>query len=155
MTNALYRLVYCSRNLIAGSPDEIDQAIQDILSVARLKNAQLGITGALMFNSGCFLQTLEGMHDPLMELFKHIERDNRHDEVSILTCEPIAERAFGNWSMAYVGTKESDLARHQSIAEESGFDPSKITGDAVFGFLHRLVLEGEQEMDCQPQRAFG
>jgi hypothetical protein len=101
MTNALYRLVYRSRNRIAGSSGDTDQAVQDILSVSRRNNARLGVTGALMFNSGCFLQTLEGMHDPLMELFKHIERDKRHDEVSILTCEPITERVFGNWSMAF------------------------------------------------------
>jgi hypothetical protein len=144
MTN-LYRLVYCSRNLIAGSSGDTDHAVQDILSVARRRNAQLGITGALMFNSGCFLQTLEGTRDPLMDLFAHIKRDKRHDEVSMLSCEPITERAFGNWSMAYVGTNERDLARHQSIAKETGYDPSRMSGDAVFEFLHRLVLEGEPE----------
>jgi hypothetical protein len=145
MTNALYRLVYCSRNRIAGSFADTDQAVQDILSVSRRNNARLGVTGALMFNSGCFLQILEGVHDPLLDLFKHIERDNRHDEVSILTCEPVTERFFGNWSMAFVGTKPSDVARRQSIAEESGYDPSKMSGDAVFKFLHRLALEGEQQ----------
>ena len=155
MTKGLYRIVYFSRNRIAGSSDEIDQAVQGILTVARRKNAQLGITGALMFNSGCFLQTLEGIHAPLLELFQCIKLDRRHSAVSMLTFEPIAERAFGNWSMAFVGTKTSDLAQHGAIAEESGFDPSRMSSDAVSDFLHRLVLREEQGTNDAPQRAFG
>jgi hypothetical protein len=155
MSNDLYRIVYFSRNRIGGSPEEIDRAVQDILSVARRKNAQLGFTGALMFNSGCFLQILEGRHAPLLELFERIKRDERHSAVSMLTIEPIAERAFGNWSMAFVGTKESDLAQHGAIAEESGFDPSRMSSDAVSSFLHKLVLREEQQRDSQSQSAFG
>jgi hypothetical protein len=154
MTEGLYRIVYFSRNRIAGSSDEIYRAVQDILSVARRKNAQLGITGALMFNSGCFIQTLEGMRTPLMELFQRIKLDQRHGGVSMLTCEPIAERSFGAWSMAFVGTKQSDGWRH-AIAEESGDDPSRISGDAVSEFLHKLALREEQDMDSVAQRAFG
>jgi hypothetical protein len=145
MSKGLHRIVYFSRNRIAGSSSEIDQAVRDILSVARRNNARLGITGALMFNSGCFVQILEGMHAPLTDLFQRIKLDQRHAAVSMLTCSPIAERAFGHWSMAFVGTNKSDLARRHAIGEESGFDPSRMTGDAVFEFLLRLVLNEEQE----------
>jgi hypothetical protein len=151
----LYRIVYFSRNRITGSRAKVDQSVLQILSVARRKNPKLGITGALMFNSGCFLQILEGMQAPLLGLFHRIKLDNRHGAVSMITFEPIAERSFGNWSMAFVGTKESDLAQHGAIAEESGFDPSRMSSDAVSSFLHKLVLREEQQRDSQSQSAFG
>ena len=60
MTETLYRLVYFSRNLITGMPAEISAEIDSILASARRNNAPLGITGALIFNSGIFAQVLEG-----------------------------------------------------------------------------------------------
>ena len=56
MTAALYRLVYMSRNDIT---DEIDTQIDDILETSRENNRLAEVTGALMFNTGCFAQVLE------------------------------------------------------------------------------------------------
>jgi hypothetical protein len=145
VTDDLYRLVYFSRNRIAGSHADIDLAVQDILSKARSKNAKLGITGALMFNSGCFIQTLEGPQWPVKDIFHRIKTDPRNGAVTVLSSGTISERSFAHWSMAFVGTDKSDLARHGGIAEESGFDPSRMSGDAVSEFLHRLLLKEEQE----------
>ncbi|PPQ33173.1 hypothetical protein CCR94_02775 [Rhodoblastus sphagnicola] len=57
MTRALHRLIYFSRRCVAVSPGSND-ALLDILAVSRRNNGRLGLTGALMFNSGCFIQII-------------------------------------------------------------------------------------------------
>ncbi|WP_244594157.1 BLUF domain-containing protein [Rhodoblastus sphagnicola] len=161
MTNGLYRLIYFSRNRVGRSSEDFEQAVRNILSVARRKNAQAGVTGALMYNSGCFVQILEGERANVQKIYELVRRDERHSDVTLLGFEAVAERGFGHWSMAFVGAKESDLARHGVIAEESGFDPSRMSGQAIFEFLHRLAHEREEkgekeeEMDSESQQAFG
>ena len=50
----LYRLVYASKNLIAGDEDEAAAAIAQILSTSQRNNAAVDVTGALLFNKGAF-----------------------------------------------------------------------------------------------------
>jgi hypothetical protein len=139
----LYRLIYHSRNRLTGSASDQEKSVRDILSVARRKNALVGVTGALMFNSACFIQILEGKRDAVERIYERIRCDTRHGVVTLLSFESIAERAFGNWSMAYVGAVEAEKALHDGIAKESGYDPSKMSGESLFEFLHNLVLRDE------------
>ena len=81
--------------------------IEDILSVARARNESLGITGALMFNEGRFIQILEGREVDVKAVFESIRRDPRHSDVDILSIVPWGKRRFESWSMAFVGTSES------------------------------------------------
>ncbi|MBB4200534.1 hypothetical protein GGD83_004363 [Rhodoblastus sphagnicola] len=74
-----------------------------------------------------------------------MKRDERHTNVSLVTFEPAAERAFGHWSMAYIGTKSELNARYGAIAEESGFDPSLMNGQAVFEYLRMLAHKEEAQ----------
>ncbi|SER46102.1 Sensors of blue-light using FAD [Faunimonas pinastri] len=143
MTEAIQRLVYYSRNRMGGSPEETVEAIHGILAASRRNNARAGITGALMFNAGCFGQVLEGPADAVEATFERIQQDPRHDEVSLLDLSLQAERFFGNWSMAFVGGSEDGRARYGSLAGDSGFDPSRMTGEALFGALRQLILEEE------------
>ena len=99
----LYRLVYYSRNLIPGHPADIEAEIDSILQSARRNNAPLGVTGALIFNSGVFAQALEGPRHSIEGVFERIQRDRRHADVQVLAFEATPERRFPNWSMAFVG----------------------------------------------------
>jgi hypothetical protein len=143
MTNALSRLVYYSRNRVAGGPEELADAIALILAASRKNNAEVGVTGALMFNAGCFAQVLEGPQDAVEGVFERIQQDERHGDVSLLAFEPVEKRAFENWSMGFVGASVADAARYDIVAEESGFDPARMTGDALFKTLNRLAVEEE------------
>ena len=143
MTDAIHRLVYYSRNRIVGTPEELAFAIQDILNASRRNNPRSGVTGALMFNAGCFAQVLEGPYSNVEHTFERIQQDVRHGNVSILSFSPVACRNFGNWSMSFAGTSIKDAARFGSIAGDSGYDPSLMSAESVFETLHRLVIEEE------------
>lgn len=143
MSDDLYRLVYYSRNAVVGDADSLAAAISSILAKSQANNQRVGVTGALMFNSGCFAQVLEGSSSSIEEVFERIQQDERHGEVSLLAFDPAPSRAFENWSMGFVGASVEDAARYGAIVQESGFDPARMTGEAIFETLHRLALEEE------------
>lgn len=140
MENSLTRLVYYSRNCITG--DALPQ-IDAILASSRRNNGAANVTGALVFNMGCFGQILEGPRRAVEMTFERIQRDERHGEVSLLDFQAVEERAFPNWSMAFVGSSRLDENRFADIARQSGFDPSRMSADSLFEILHNLALEEE------------
>jgi hypothetical protein len=143
MTDVLHRLIYYSRNRMTGSPDELIAGIHDILTSSRRNNALARITGALMFNGGCFAQVLEGPPDAVEETFDRIQMDERHGDVVLLGVAITEERAFDRWAMAFVGTSVEDVVRYGGIADVSRYDPSQMAREELFEALHRLVLEYE------------
>ena len=54
----LYRLIYVSRNAMAGQARQLDEEIGRILASSRRNNARVGVTGALLFSADCFAQAL-------------------------------------------------------------------------------------------------
>jgi hypothetical protein len=142
MSDPLYRLVYYSRNAIAGGAD-LATAITSILAKSQANNLRVGVTCALMFNSGCFAQVLEGERSAVEGVFERIQQDERHGDVSLLAFDPEPLRAFENWSMGFVGGSVDDAALYASFGQKSGFDPARMTGDALFEALHRLALDEE------------
>ena len=143
MSENLYRLVYYSRNAVAGDANALAAAVTSILAKSQVNNQREGVTGALMFNSGCFAQVLEGARPAVENVFERIQQDARHGEVSLLAFDPAPCRAFENWSMGFVGASVEDGARYSSLGQDSGFDPAQMTGEALFETLHRLALEEE------------
>jgi hypothetical protein len=99
----LHRLIYCSRNRIAGSPQEITSAIEAILRRSRLINKSKDVTGALLFNGEAFAQVLEGSRAAVQAIYANILKDSRHSHVVLLEDVPIGVRDFTNWSMAFSG----------------------------------------------------
>ena len=139
----LYRLVYASKNLIAGTEAEIAAAVTQILETSQRNNTKVGVTGALMFNAGAFAQVLEGPRRAVEETFERIQRDLRHSDVTVLEGGQTDSRGFANWSMAFAGKSAQGQARFSSLASESGFDLARLSGDRVFAMLHELVLDEE------------
>jgi hypothetical protein len=143
MSGELARLVYYSRNSIVGDGDALSTEIQTILTASQRNNAQAGVTGALLFNAGCFGQVLEGPRRAVEATFERIQRDARHSDVSLLAFTPADSRAFPNWSMGFVGSRSGDAGRFGAIADASGFDPSRMDADRLFARLHALAQEEE------------
>jgi len=141
--SSLFRLVYYSRNRLPGAPAAMAAAIERILEASRRNNAGVAVSGALMFNAGCFGQVLEGPHDAVEETFERIQQDERHGDVAVLAFGPIENRSFENWSMAFVGGSEAGAAQWGRIAELSGFDPSRVSADDLADTLRRFVREEE------------
>ncbi len=138
----LYRLVYASKNLL-GPDDDPAAAVEQILDASRRNNGPAGITGALLFNGGAFAQVLEGPRHAVELTFERIQRDLRHGEVTVLQCGPAEGRGFPDWSMAFVGRSPRGQQLWSGLAAESGFDLTRLDGDAVFSMLHTLVLDEE------------
>ena len=143
MTDDLCRLVYYSRNHLQGSAEDVAAGIRHILSVSQVRNVQVGVTGALMFNGGCFAQILEGPREAVEATFERIQRDDRHGDMTLLDLADIKVRGFPGWSMAFVGREADAHARFGGLGDESGFDPTRMTGEHIFDVLSRLVLEEE------------
>ncbi|RZL29203.1 MAG: BLUF domain-containing protein [Sphingomonas sp.] len=144
MSAETYRLVYYSRNLTTSDGETFAAEVNDILATSRANNERDGITGALMFNAGCFAQVLEGPLDAVEVAFERIQQDDRHSEVSLLAMEPIAKRSFPNWAMGFVGLSDHDAARFADVATASDFDPSRFSGDKLHSILRDLAVEEER-----------
>jgi len=99
--NGTFRLMYRSRDLI--SADEREVALGHLFSFARSNNKALGICGALLVDGDHFVQTLEGDEGPVRDLFARIARDDRHDQVELLSAGAVDGRVFARWSMARIG----------------------------------------------------
>ncbi|MDQ3005260.1 MAG: BLUF domain-containing protein [Chloroflexota bacterium] len=101
----LTHLIYTS----AAIPNLDHSELKTILLVARGNNAQLSVTGMLLYISRSFFQVLEGDEATLAELFARISLDPRHGNVTRIIHEPIAQRAFGDWTMGFLEGEASEL----------------------------------------------
>lgn len=93
----LIHLIYSSAAVRPFSQDDLTQ----LLSKARFKNDKLSVTGMLLYAEGSFFQVLEGGPDVVDALFATIKNDDRHTKITLIIREPIAKRAFANWTMGY------------------------------------------------------
>jgi hypothetical protein len=100
-SSTIFRLIYKSRSRVPGP--ERDAELGKIFAVARRKNSEGGITGALLLYDDWFAQTLEGEEDAVRKLFARIEQDDRHDSVEVREQGFVAARVFSRWAMARVG----------------------------------------------------
>jgi blue light- and temperature-responsive anti-repressor len=141
MSSDIYKIVYCSKNLIQGKQAERDAEIAQILQTARANNKGLNITGALLFSSGYFAQVLEGPQVAIEEVFEKIQRDTRHGDVTVLGSQTGGQRDFPEWSMARVqppdGVNSGEMAAR---LEKALLDPGA-SADGVLGLLRSLVIQ--------------
>jgi len=135
-----YRLVYHSLNRIVGTDEQVQAEINGILAASRTNNSKVGVTGALMFNSGYFAQVLEGAQGAIEATFERIQRDERHGAVTLLEFSPVEGRGFSNWSMAFIGSSAAHSARFGDLAKTTGFDPGRLSGEALFRSIHDVLM---------------
>jgi hypothetical protein len=108
-SGACFRLIYRSHSQLP-SGDQGHTDLGDILTGARVKNAALGITGALMLYDDWFAQVLEGPKTAVEDLFARIKADPRHDSVRLHEADSVPKRLFDKWAMAIVAEHhEPDL----------------------------------------------
>jgi hypothetical protein len=143
MSADLYRLVYYSVNRVAGKTADVSTEIGNILEKSQSNNAEAGLTGALIFNSGIFAQVLEGTRAEIEATFERIQRDARHGDVQVLAFEPSPGRGFPTWSMGYVGNSRADVNVFGEIGNDTGFDAKRLEGDRIYEIMRRIALEEE------------
>jgi len=107
-----YQMIYSSES---ATPMQMDD-LEEILEHARHSNAEKGITGALLYVDGVFLQVLEGEMEAVQTLMEKIAKDFRHETVTVLKQGPIETTAFSDWDMAYVSATPKQVAEWAGLS---------------------------------------
>ncbi|MBU1607693.1 MAG: BLUF domain-containing protein [Alphaproteobacteria bacterium] len=97
----LYRWAYVSQARF--HEEQGEEAVSEILGVSRIRNASLGVTGALIFAGGRFAQLLEGRELDVLDLQNSILHDTRHSTVTTIDMNLNPRRLFGDWALLYSG----------------------------------------------------
>ena len=95
----MFRLIYKSRS---SQPIDWD-FVNQLIGSSESRNEKVGITGVLLATRSHFLQVLEGDFDEINRLFMRIARDERHDEVQLISFGAVETRLFGGWAMHAIG----------------------------------------------------
>ena len=113
---ALYEVLYVSTI----APDQPLSVVAEIAGRARFVNAELDITGLLIFDGQRFCQQLEGPQKAVLKLIERIRNDPRHINVEVLHHGPLAGRRFQQFSLAFSTVEDADaLARMERLDGEA------------------------------------
>ena len=138
---ALLRSLYVSRPCDAiASGSDFDLAVGDILAISRTRNAQDGITGALLASHGCFMQVLEGPADAVTALMDRIARDPRHCAMRRIPDESADRRLFAEWSMYFGRLDQVDAALARAFAQDGPLDPFRMDPERLLAFLYSCAV---------------
>lgn len=133
-------LAYCSSATRLFDSAELVQ----LLRQSRDSNLRQDLTGLLLYHDGSFIQVLEGDADVVQTLYRTICGDLRHKAVTRLTAAPLARRNFGEWSMAFVDTRDllpEDREAYSDFLQQP-LAPEQYEGPRALQLLHsfrRLV----------------
>jgi hypothetical protein len=97
--------------------------IQSLLHQSRQYNAQVGITGVLLYIRGHIIQVLEGDKTAVKDLFARIKLDPRHTQVTCVLNKSIDERLFSEWSMGYQTLTGEQFEAVNSITDLAKAEP--------------------------------
>ncbi|MEP7210285.1 MAG: BLUF domain-containing protein [Alphaproteobacteria bacterium] len=131
----LVRCLYASRPAEPLSGSFLDS----ILEQSRKKNPILGVTGMLCVSDNLFIQVLEGGRDEVCELYNAIVRDQRHQQVRLLSYEEVMERRFGNWAMGQVNVAKLNPGLLLKYFKRAELDPFDCSGHVTMALLLELV----------------
>jgi Sensors of blue-light using FAD len=131
----LVRLMYASRAVPAVDQEELVA----ILKKSKANNAKSGVTGALCFSEGVFMQVLEGGRNAVNQLYTRIAVDARHRDVVLLSYDEIEERRFAGWSMGQVNMQRLNPALLLKYSECARLDPYAVSGRVSMALFDELV----------------
>ena len=94
----LHRVIYISEAVGAAGSNLL--SFVEILGISDRNNRRDHLTGALLCHAGRFLQVIEGSRGDLDMLMTRLRGDPRHQNIRILSDEPITSRRFAAWAMA-------------------------------------------------------
>lgn len=119
----LERLVYRS-DAVGASEGPAD--LSAVVATSVRNNGRRRITGALAYQSGTFVQVLEGDPEALTALMEDIEADERHRNVRVLARWPVQAQLFLGWAMVLVDTRR--LSPHLSKLLSQTGSGAQVTG---------------------------
>lgn len=116
----MYRLIYKSR-----SKKKIDwDMVTNIMNQSSVNNEKRNLTGLLLATNTHFFQILEGRFEDINSVFMRIARDDRHDNISLISFQVIDTRLFSGWGMRGIGifdfNKDIERELMDKYGEEEG-----------------------------------
>ena len=125
----LVSLTYIS----AGVSLPTDSELQQLHQKARKRNAELAVTGVLLYSAGTFMQYLEGPADAVEHVWRIICDDPMHRNILEMDRGEIPARLFPEWSMAVRAPSRSfrefggaELTTRLATPEPGVFSAAKI-----------------------------
>lgn len=113
----MFYLIYVSNATRQFNSDHL----LDILRVSRESNANVSVTGMLLYKNRSFMQLLEGPEEVVRELLEKIKEDPRHYGLMTLQEGTVPERHFPDWSMAFEDM-EGDASTQAGLEEFRDWD---------------------------------
>ena len=110
----MIQLIYTSAETVPFSPEALNAS----LFKARQRNSVYKVSGMLLYDSGSFLQVLEGPEDAVETILTSILREGRHGSQKVLSRLKVERRDFAEWSMAFVDSSLS-LRRPAGLVDYS------------------------------------
>ena len=109
----IFRAVMMSRAKVALGFGALNGELGRIISCSMMSCVDLRLTGALIWDSGYFMQVLEGDPDHLRDFMETVARDGRHQDYRQLEFVQAMRREYQTWSVgaSRTGSKPAALIR--------------------------------------------
>ena len=117
----MYLIVYVSSAVNKLSNSELVQ----LLETCRRNNAELNVTGMLLYKDGNFIQAVEGEKAIVKNIMQKVIKDNRHKDFTIIFEDEISERDFPDWSMGFYNLGLESAENLQGYSNYIDFSPTE------------------------------
>lgn len=131
----LTRLIYASEPTQALT----HSIVQDIVDRARINNGRLHLSGMLVFDSGHFLQVLEGQRAAVSAVYGRVAADPRHRRIELLEVASVHERRFCAWSMGFAAADSAHSKLFLRFGGNAHFDPHSLSAVGALGLVEALA----------------
>lgn len=118
----MYRLIYKSR-----SKRQIDwEMVTQIMDHSSASNEEHDITGLLLATNTHFFQILEGRFHDVNDIFIRIARDDRHENINLISFQVIDKRLFSGWGMRGIGVFNFNKEIERDLMEKYGKEEGSV-----------------------------
>ena len=140
----LFSIVYVST---AARPVPLAD-LMHLLDGAKRRNAEEGVTGLLLYSNTSFMQYLEGPAVGLARVYDVIKTHPMHYGLIDLVREPIEDRAFPEWSMAFqvAGAFGNSSPAEQDALLESRLDEAAQPKSVALDLLLKFWRQGQDSV---------
>jgi hypothetical protein len=90
------------------APRQPTAVVGQIVSRARTRNAENGITGLLVFDGIRFCQHLEGPSEKVTALMRLLQADPRHEAMRVLYEGPLQQRHYHRFELGFAEVEDRD-----------------------------------------------
>lgn len=135
----LTQLIYSSRTTQPLTNNDLNE----IVASSQRNNAEFGLTGALCYDNGIFLQCVEGERLAIQVLFQYLHVDTRHHEIEIANVGKITQRRFPTWAMVFFSHQhvmDKIFLKNFVMADFNFFSMSPSKADEFFDEVAQHVM---------------